>query len=388
MRGKLFKSLLLVIFILSFPAAARPEAGAGQVPGVATDEIVIGMSNALSGPASALGTGLKTGAAVYFDKVNAAGGVHGRKIRVVSYDDGYEPSRTSANTRRLIKRDKVFVLFGYVGTPTSASAVPISIRSKVPYLFPFTGAEFLRSPVNRFIFNIRASYFQETEGLVEHLVADLGLRKIGVFVQDDAYGAAGKAVVMRSLEKREIPLAGEGRYKRNTEDVEAGLAALKKAAPEAVIMVGAYKACAAFIKTARREGFTPNFLNISFVGTAALARELGDAGEGVVISQVMPLPSDPSLPIVKRYQEDMLAAGRSEFEFTSLEGYVDAVVFVEVLRKVGRDLDRAALISALESFDADVGGLRVSYGPDNHQGLKEVYFTKIQGGRAVAVTKF
>jgi len=302
-----------------------PNLALGEV-GVADKTVRIGMTNALEGPAKRLGIGVKTGAMVYIDKINKAGGVHGRKIEVVSYNDGYEPKKTVKATRTLINTDKVFLLFGYVGTPTSTAVVSIFSKAGVPYLFPFTGAEFLRHPINRHIFNVRASYFNETEGLVDHLIRDLGIKKIGVFIQDDAYGMAGKAGVERALRKRKLRLTGEGRYKRNTVNVDAGLAKLQQAGPEAIIMVGAYKPCAAFIKKAKKAKLNAKYLNVSFVGTQALKDELGDAGQGVIISQVMPMPTDSSRPVVKRYMKDMKAAGHNDFSFTTLEGYVDAVV--------------------------------------------------------------
>jgi branched-chain amino acid transport system substrate-binding protein len=357
--------------------------------GVTQNEIVIGMSNALSGPAAGLGTGLKAGATAYIDKVNAAGGVHGRKIRLISYDDGYEPEQTAAMTRKLIEQDKVFALFGYVGTPTSAAAVPSASKNGVPYIAPFTGAEFLRNPVNPIIFNVRASYFDETEGMVAHLTADLGIKKVGVFIQDDAYGNAGKAGVDRALNKRGMKLAGEGKYTRNTTDVDAGLAALKSANPEAVVMVGTYKACAAFVKKARASGFNPKFLNLSFVGTGNFINEAGSDGEGVYITQVMPSPSDDSTALVKQYQAVFKKADKqSEFDYPSLEGYADAVVLVDALKNAGSKLTRASFLKAFENLNIDLGGLKVAYSPTDHQGSKSIFYTVVKNGKAVPITKF
>jgi branched-chain amino acid transport system substrate-binding protein len=357
--------------------------------GVTKDEIVLGMSNALSGPASGLGTGLKAGATAYINKVNAAGGVHGRKIKLISYDDGYEPEQTAAMTRKLIDQDKVFALFGYVGTPTSSAAVPLATRSGVPYIAPFTGAEFLRNPVNPIVFNVRASYFDETAGMVEHLIKDLGIKKIGVFIQDDAYGNAGMAGVNRALNKRGLKLAGLGKYTRNTTDVDAGLASLKAANPDAVVMVGAYKACAAFVKKARASGFNPKFLNLSFVGTTNFINESGSDGEGVYITQVMPSPFDKSAEIVKRYQADMRNSdGNSQFEYTSLEGYVDAVVLVDALEKAGSNLTRASFLSAFQSLNINLGGVKVAFSPSDHQGSKSIFYTVVKDGKAMPITKF
>lgn len=383
MKCAVYKHILssLLFLAVAFPSYAED--------GVTQNEIVIGMTNALSGPASGLGTELKAGATAYIDKVNAAGGVHGRKIRLVSYDDGYEPEQTAKMTLKLIEQDKVFSLFGYVGTPTSAAAVPSASKHGVPYIAPFTGAEFLRNPVNPVIFNVRASYFDETAGMVERLTKDLGIKKIGVFIQDDAYGNAGKAGVNRALNKLGLSLAGEGKYTRNTTDVDAGLAALKAANPEAVVMVGTYKACAAFVKKAKSSGFTPRFLNVSFVGTSNFIKEAGAAGEGVYITQVMPSPFDDATALVKQYQATMKKADKkAEFDFTSLEGYTDAVVLVEALNKAGSNLTRSSFLSAFEGLNMDLGGLKVAYSPTDHQGSKSIFYTVIKDGKAIPVTKF
>lgn len=353
--------------------------------GVTQSEVVIGMANALNGPASGLGTNLKAGAVAYINKVNAGGGVHGRKIKLVSLDDGYEPAQSAAATQKLIEQDKAFALFGYVGTPTSAAAVPIASKAGVPYLFPFTGAEFLRNPVNKWVFNVRASYFDETDAMVERLTKDLGIKKIAIFIQDDAFGEAGKAGVNRALHKRNMTLAAEARFKRNTLEVDEGLQKLKAAAPEAVVIVGPYKPVATIVKKAKASGFSPRFLTVSFVGTGDFLKEAGADGEGVYITQVVPSPEDPSVGLVKQYQADM--SGGS-LNYSTLEGYADAVVLVEALKKVGKGLTRAAFTAALESMNADLGGMQVAFSPTKHQGLNQVWLTQVKGGKAVPITRF
>jgi branched-chain amino acid transport system substrate-binding protein len=338
----------------------------------------------LSGPASGLGTQLKAGAEAYFAAVNAAGGVHGRKITLVSVDDGYEPDRAAAMTRKLIDEEKVFSLFGYVGTPTSAAAVPLASKAGMPYLFPFTGAEFLRNPVNKWVFNVRASYFDETETMVERLTTDLGYKKIALFIQDDAFGEAGKAGTMRALHKRSLKLVEEARYKRNTVDVDEGLAKIKAAQPEAVVFVGTYRSLAATVKKAKEAGITAKFLTVSFIGTSDFIKEAGDAGDGVYITQVMPSPDDASVPLVKQYHQDLDGAGHN---YTSLEGYANAVVLVEALKKAGPALTRAGLVSALEGLNTDIGGVKINYSATSHQGAKQVFVTQVRGGKAVPVAK-
>ncbi len=370
--------VLLAVMIFSAQVASAEQ-------GVADKEILIGMSNALTGPASALGTGMKTGAQTYFNKINASGGVHGRKITLISYDDGYEPKNTVENTNKLITSDKVFALFGYVGTPTASAIVPIINKEKIPFFGPFTGAEFLRNPVNKYIYNVRASYFDEAEDQIKYLTASKGVKKIGIFIQNDAYGLAVKGGVLKALGKRGMILSGEGHYERNTVNIDAGLAALRKDNPDAVIMVGTYKAMAAFIKKAKADGFNPVFLNVSFVGTAALVKELGGAGDGVIITQVMPSPTDATMPMVKQYRADMQAAGHHELDYTDLEGYVDAVVFVEILKKAGRNLTRDSFLLAADGLNMSRDGMQFKFTETNHQALESVYKTRIAGSKIVPV---
>jgi len=369
-------------FITSFLLVA---ASSFAEDGISEKEILIGMSNAVSGPTSALGTGIKIGAATYIDKVNAAGGIKGRKIRVVSYDDGYEPERAIANTRKLIDEERVFALFGYVGTPTSTAVMPIFSKASIPYIAPFTGAEILRNPINRQLFNVRASYFDETEAMVQHLIADLAIRKIGIFAQSDAFGDAGRAGLVRALRKRNLSLVADSKFQRNTVDVDEGLQEIIKADPEAVVIVGTYRPCAAFIRKALAKGFHPKFLTLSFVGTDALIKELGSDIEGVFVTQVMPNPRDSALPIVKQYLSDIAAAGHSP-DFTSLEGYVDAIVMTEALKRTS-PLTRSGFINTFETLKMYLGGLEIAFSPTDHQGLKQIFLTKIEKGKAITITK-
>lgn len=367
----------MLLLFLSEIAIAADEAG------VTGSTIVIGQSAAFSGPAAKLGESMQEGAMVYFDEVNRQGGVHGRKIELISLDDGYEPDRATSNTRKLIDNDKVFALFGYVGTPTSYAVMPIITEAKIPFFGAFTGAEGLRTPLNRYIFNVRASYFDETEKLVDWLVSQRKQRvkKIAVFYQDDAYGQAGLAGVARAMDKRGLKIAATGTVKRNTVDVADAVKEINEVNPDAVIMISAYKSCAEFIRQAQRAGRETLYLNVSFVGSEALASELGPDGNGVIISQVVPYPADPSFGIamqftlaLKRYRPD------SKPSFNNLEGYIAAKAFVEGLQRAGRDLTREKFIAALESFrDVDLGNFYVSFSPDSHNGSRLVILTLIAG---------
>jgi ABC-type branched-subunit amino acid transport system substrate-binding protein len=344
--------------------------------GVTPSRILIGQSAAFSGPASELGTEMRAGAMAYFDQINRKGGVHGRRIEVATIDDGYEPDRAAANTKKLIA-DGVFLLFGYVGTPTSNAAKPIFTEAQVPFVGPFTGAESLRTPVNRYIFNVRASYFAETDKIVEQLV-NLGMTRIAVFYQNDAYGQAGLAGVERAVKKRNLAIAVTGTVERNTIDVATAVKAIAKTEPQAVVMVSAYKSCAAFIKEMKKAGSNPQFINVSFVGSRALANELGDTGRGVGITQVVPFPWNVGVPVVKEYQRDLTAAtGKSEYSFTSLEGYIAAKVLVEGLRRAGKDLTRERFVQTMENFSYDTGGFIVNYAPNDRTGSHFVELTVI-----------
>src|SRR6266705_6201360 len=295
--------------------------GAQAETGVTPTTIVIGQSAAFSGPASELGNEMRAGAMAYFRAVNAAGGVNGRKIELRSLDDGYESDRAAANTKKLID-DGVFLLFGYVGTPTSNASKPIFTAARVPFVGPFTGAESLRTPLNRYIFNVRASYFDETEKIVGQMTGQ-ALDKIAVFYQNDDYGKAGLTGVERAMERRNLKIVATGTVERNTIDVAAAVKSIGKTEPQAVVMISAYKSCAAFIKAMRAAGYNPQFMNVSFVGSRALAHEAGPAGRGVGISQVVPFPWNLSARVVKDYQRLLEAStGKQEYSFTSLEGFI------------------------------------------------------------------
>jgi len=360
------------IFMLAVAwTAARADTG------VAPGSIVVGQSAAFSGPAQELGIEMRKGVQAYFDSVNRAGGVNGRKLVLKSLDDGYEATRAAANTKKLIAEDGVFALLGYVGTPTSEAARPIFTEARVPFVGAFTGAELLRDPFNRYIFNVRASYFAETDAIVD-LLARLNLTRIAVFYQNDSYGKAGLTGVERAMEKRKMKVLAMGTVERNTVDVAAAVQTIAKADAQAVVMISAYKSCAAFIKEMKQAGAHPQFMNVSFVGSRALAAELGDVGRGVGISQVVPYPWNQGTPIVREYQKNVAVGTGEDFTFGSLEGYIAARVFVEGLRRAGREPTRESFVSALETLrDYDVGGFNVTYTPTDHNGSRFVDLTVI-----------
>ena len=365
--------------VLILVAAAVVPAAAADIPGVGEDRIRFGQSAAFSGPAEALGRGMRLGIRTAFEERNRVGGVHGRTIELVSLDDGYEPELAIGNTRRLIEDERVFALVGAVGTPTSNAAEPIASAAGVPYIGPFTGAEFLRSRSRPMVINVRASYFQETEEMVERLSTDLGVTRIGILYQDDSYGLAGYKGLSRALKRRKLELAGVGTYPRNTTAVKTAVLDLSRSRPEAVVIIGAYRPVAAFIRWARLLGFDPVFVNISFVGSNALANELGKAGDGVLVTQVVPFPGDDSIPLVADYHRALAAhSPESDPGFVSLEGYIVGRFVVEALDRAGRDLTRNGFINAVTLTGVhDLGGFQLEFGPIDNQGSDRVFLTEI-----------
>ncbi len=368
-------SLLLIAALLCHSPALAED-------GISSKHILVGVSNAQDGPAGFLGQELLKGAQAYFSFINDNGGVLGRKIQVVELDDGYEPTRCIDNTKKLLNESKVFLLFGYIGTPTSKAVLPLVTKANVPFFFPFTGAEFLRdvheAPT---VFNLRASYERESLKMVAHL-AKAGKKRLAVFFQNDSYGRNGLYGVEQALENYpSLKLVARGCYKRNTTAVNHALIAITQAKPDAVIMVGTYKPCAAFIDRALRLGLRDvTFMNISFVGSKALAQELGSSGNGVLVSQVVPLPWDDTVPAVAEYQRMMLNADPLfQPGFVSLEGFLDAKLLVRLLQITGPDLTRDTLLhTTRNAYDIDIGlGTKISFSPLDNQGLKRVYLTRI-----------
>ncbi len=362
--------------LLSFPAF-------GQVPGVTAKSILLGQSAAFSGPAAQLGIQMNIGTKAYLDHINAQGGVYGRKIALKTRDDQYEANLCVDATTKLIEEDKVFALISYVGTPTTAAAMPIITNAKVPLVGPFTGAELLRTPVNRYIFNVRASYYDETEKIVDLLVSN-GNTNIAVFYQDDNYGLAGLKGVEIAMAKRNLKISALGKVERNTIKVEDAVKSINAARPDGVVMISAYTSVAEFVRQMKKAGSITQFYNVSFVGSKALADALKDEGYGITISQVVPFPwSSSGVRVVKEYQEIMTKAGNTDFNFSSLEGFIVGKVMVEGLKRAGKDLTREKLIAALESMNnVDLGEFVVSFSSTNHSGSKYVNITMIgRGGK-------
>ena len=364
------------LFALACAAFAAVSVARAQ-DGITPTSILIGQSAAFSGPAAQLGIQMRDGAKLWFDQVNAQGGVNGRRIELKSRDDKYESKLAAENTKKLIEEDRVFLLFAYVGTPTSQASLPIFTEARVPFVGPFTGAELLRSPFNRYIFNVRASYFDETEKIVEHLVRT-GVTRFAVFYQNDAYGQAGLEGVKRALARRNMQIAALGTVERNTTNVAEAVKTMNTAQPEATVMISAYTSVAEFVRQMKAAGSISQFFNVSFVGSKALAETLGKDGRGVMISQVVPFPWSPLTPIVKEYLDLAKRSGNVDVNFSSLEGFIAAKVLVEGLRRAGKDPTREKFVGAMESMsNYELGGFAVRFSPENHNGSQFVDLSMI-----------
>ncbi|WP_027555814.1 ABC transporter substrate-binding protein [Bradyrhizobium sp. Cp5.3] len=366
---------LIVVLLAALAPAAR-----GDEAGVSADAILFGQAAALEGPSSALGQRMRQGIVAAFTEINARGGVHGRRLQLLSRDDGYDPDRSVVQTLRLIEDDKVFALIGAVGTPTAMATIPITSARNVPFIGPFTGAEFLRDLELPNVVNIRASYGAEAEAWIKHLTEDRKFTRIGIFYQDDAFGRDGLAGVKSALAKRGLELAAEGTFERNTRAVGSAWRMLRRAEPEAIVMVGTYGPCAEFIKRAHRNGFYPTFVNISFVGANALARELGAEGEGVIVSQVVPFPWDRTLRLVADYQAAQKAYDPTlPPDFVSLEGYLSGRLAAAALEKTGPNPTRAGLLRVINDVGRfDISGSIVTVGAHAIDTPPKVFLTVIQ----------
>ncbi|RYF21893.1 MAG: ABC transporter permease [Comamonadaceae bacterium] len=345
------------------------------------DTIVLGQSAALTGPAGQLGVQFQEGAKLYFDQYNAQGR---RPVELRTLDDGYDPERCAANTRRFIA-DDVFALFGYIGTPTSLAALPLVTQARLPFFAPFTGAEALRQPFNRLVFHVRASYNDETAVITRHL-HNLGVQKIAVFHQNDSYGKAGLDGMTKALGDLQLKPVSVATVERNSVDVDAAVKTIVASGPQAVVQIGTYAASAAFIRAARKAGYGGKFYNLSFVGTQALADELGKEAEGVVVSQVMPSPFQTTKQISREFQEAVKKAGsKIKPNYSNLEGFLAARVFAEGLRKAGDKPSRDALVSSLESVGSQVSGYALAFNGTSHAGSRFVEMSMLTADGRVLV---
>ena len=367
--------------VASVVQSARPGA-------LAEGDLLFGMASALSGPAKELGRGMKTGLEIAFAAANETGGVHGRRLRLIALDDGYEPTRTIGAMKELAEQRHVFGFVGNVGTPPAAVAVPYAVEHKMLFFGPFTGASLLRKdPPDRYVFNYRASYAEETAAIVQHLVEGKHIKPqdIAVFAQQDSYGDAGFEGVARAMRKyrRDPSQILRVGYQRNTSDVSEAVAELSKHPNlRAVVCVPTYKAEAKLIEKMRDKGSDIIFTNVSFVGANALSEELVALGpkyaQGTVVTQVVPLPQSSATAVLK-YQEMLRKYAPSERpDFVSLEGYLAGTLLVEGLKRATA-LETEKVIDALESIRGlDLGtGASLNFGMSEHQASHKVWGTML-----------
>jgi branched-chain amino acid transport system substrate-binding protein len=376
--------ILVASLMLALAAPARAQVTEG--------EVTIGMSAPFSGVAKELGVQMRTGIEVALAAQNAAGGVHGRKLKLIPFDDGYEPARTLGAMKELVEKRKVFAILGNVGTPTAAVAVPYANEKQIVFFGAFTGAPLLRNDLpDRWVFNYRASYAEETAAMVRYLVDTRRIdpAKIAVFAQQDGYGDAGfdgVARTMRRLRRDPTKVLRVG-YKRNTADVDDAVATIRRRAKEvqAVIMVATYKPAARFIEKLRDANVPLIFSNVSFVGSNELAEELSQLGpkyaEGVIVTQVVPIPTSQASSMLRFREELKKYAPGEKPGFISVEGWLATRLFIEGLQRAGKQLTADALVDGLEQIKGlDLGiGVPLSFGPSEHQASHRVWGTVMDG---------
>jgi len=370
--------------MLSRRTFTRAGIGAAALLGVPalraqSERILLAQSAPFSGPSAQLGIQFHQGAKLYFAQLNAQGGIHRKPVELARLDDGYEPDRCAENTRKLLADDPL-ALFGYIGTPTSVAALPLATAAKAPFFAPFTGAMALREPFNRYAFHLRASYNDETALIVKQLTG-LGLKKIAVFYQNDAYGKAGLDGVNLALAAQNAKPVALATVERNSVDVAVAVKTLTAAGPDAIVQIGAYKACAAFIRAAKAAGWGGTFFNVSFVGTQALADELGKDAAGVVVSQVMPSPYNGARAIAREFVEAVKKGGADyEANFSSMEGYLAARVLAEALKRGPAKPTRDSVITSLEGLGSEsFGGFAVTFSERDHVASKFVELSMLTG---------
>ena len=361
-----------------------------NIPGVTEKTVTIGSCSALEGPSHSLGTETVTGASAYFSLINEEGGVNGRKLKLISYDDSYDPAKAQPCFDHLLG-DNVFAMGFFVGTPTAVKYVPLAENNKIPLIGLFTGAQILYAPLRHWIVNVRASYYDETREQIEGVWDKLGYRKVGVIYPEDAFGTAVLGGVTEALKSRGAQPVAVGSYERQTANVGGAINTVQAASPQVVVIVGPPNTVAPILKQSHAKNWRPLFLTVSFVGTDELVLQAGDDAEGMVITQVVPPYYLTDLKGVAMYRRALSKyAPSARPNFVSLEGFVDAMVIVEGLKRAGKELTRDGLIRGIESIhEEDLGlgpQLKLNYSAKSHKGFDHVIPTVVRGGRAVPFT--
>jgi len=385
-KSQSWLALLMLTGLCLIITACGQNSEQGQSPGITEDTILIGSSSALSGHAGYLGSQYTLGSKAWFNEINAMGGIHGRKINFLTYDDEYKPDKTLSNTKKLISDDQVFMLFDYVGTPTSVKIIDLVHQADIPAFGFFTGAEALRTPYRPNIFHVRASYYLEAEGAIEYFVDHLGFNKIAVMYQDDAFGLAVLSGVQLSLRKRGLEIVATDTFTRGSLDLDVPINSISSSDAEAVIMVGTYSPLAKFIKGMHQADAFPYFHTVSFVGSEAFGKAILEQGvdplyfDQIIVTQVVPSPRSDDLSVILDYRRHLEKHFPDETpNYVSLEGYVNARVLTEVLQNTGQNLDRKSLIREFETTtNLSVGiGRTLSYGTFDHNGFSSIFYSRL-----------
>ncbi len=344
-------------------------------PGVTGDSITFGQSVDFG----EIGTNLQIGIEAAFHEVNTGGGVNGRQFRLITLDDDYDPAKAIRNTERLINDDQVFALLASAGTPTGRAVLPITTEAGVPYVAPFTGAEYFREDAARNVVNLRASYSQEAEALVEFLVGRRGITRIGVMYQDDAYGRSGYSGVIEALRSRGMQPVAVGLYTANTNAIKTALLDLSPAHPQAVILMGTFEPVAALIEWARRTGLNTQFYTVSVAGNSRLPELLGSRGVGVYATQVLPLVTNDPAPVAASYENALRSyQADAEVNFYSFEGYLAGRLAIAGVSACGETVDRDCFLNALQNSSLlSIDGFLLRFGGNDNQGSEAVYLTVI-----------
>jgi ABC-type branched-subunit amino acid transport system substrate-binding protein len=356
----LFKCLLICFSINAFAVSENQES------------IHLAISNATSGPASQLGIRLNQGAEAYFSRVNLEGGIAGKTIKLEQLDDGYEPYKTLTNTQAFLNRNDIFAFFNYVGTPTTHAIIKEISKSKIPFLMPFTGAEFLRTPVIDNVYHLRASYYQEAEQQIDYLVDAKKITNIGLLIQADEFGSSVEKGYLMALDKRGLKPIVTTRYRRNTKDIELALSILKDKKVQAIAFVGTYEPFAQLINSAYKQNFTPFFSTVSFISSHDLFQRLKQPSN-VLVTEVMPDPNTCDDNICLQFIQDMKAQGVVDVDQVLFEGYLNAFVFVEVAKQCGSSLTQQCFLEKMKQFEYNHNGLSISFADNDHQGFSNIF---------------
>lgn len=359
---------LLMSFTFSLGSA---HASTSEV-GVTETEILRGQSLGLTGPLAELTLDISNGAHAYINEINPRGGIHGRRLKVITMNDGYQAPNTVKNVEQMVKQDKVFAIFNVTGTPNSEAILPLVKQAGVPFFSPFTGADSLRNPPLPNVFNVRASYRDETEKLVQHLHT-VGAQRVGVVYQASSFGKDGLAGVESAMAKRSMKPHGVASIQSNASDTDAAVSAVSESNPGAIILITAGRPTFEFIKSSNKVRRGVQFYTLPVMGASTNIKALGKDGVGVVVASVVPFPWSQAHPLVKDYQRAMQKIGLTDYSFVSFESYINARVLGESIERAGRDLTRSGLITAAENMrQVSIGGFNVNFGKNSRQASRHV----------------